>query len=133
MTARQRRPGVKATVSFILSLLISLPTAAAQSGESGSARLSQIDQHDASSPCIGDPGTPICAVETVMACLARQEAPLCKKAGVSWSIVRKSHEAIERQRHRVDYVVLSAHPFPQWDDVNGQLTLTSRSSTDRQV
>jgi len=133
MTARQRRPGAKATVSFILSLLFGLPTAAAQSDESALAKLSRIDQHDASSPCIGDPRTPVCAVETVMACLARQEEPLCKKVGVSWSAVRQSDQETERQRHRVDYVVLSAHPLPQWDDVSGQLTLTGRSSTDRQV
>jgi hypothetical protein len=33
----------------------------------------------ATSKCIGDPKTPICAVETFLACFARQKAELCKR------------------------------------------------------
>ncbi|MBI4968517.1 MAG: hypothetical protein HZC25_10410 [Rhodospirillales bacterium] len=34
------------------------------------------------SDCIGDPKTPLCAVETVMACMLRRDMNLCRRAGV---------------------------------------------------
>ncbi|CAA6604679.1 exported hypothetical protein [Rhodospirillaceae bacterium LM-1] len=37
-----------------------------------------ITPSNATSKCIGDPKTPICAVETLLACFARQKAELCK-------------------------------------------------------
>ncbi len=41
-----------------------------------------IGVNDASSKCIDDPKTPLCAVETLMACFARHELDLCKKVGI---------------------------------------------------
>jgi len=42
-----------------------------------------ITTHDATSKCIGDPKTPLCAVETILACFARHDSDLCLKVGVS--------------------------------------------------
>ncbi len=41
-----------------------------------------IDVDDASSGCIGDPGTPLCAVETYMACDVRADPEICFSAGL---------------------------------------------------
>lgn len=37
---------------------------------------------EATSNCIGDPKTPICAVETFMACSARLDRSLCERVGI---------------------------------------------------
>ena len=42
----------------------------------------QITPTAADSACIGDPVTPICAVETMIACFARRDAELCHKIGI---------------------------------------------------
>jgi hypothetical protein len=34
------------------------------------------------SQCVGDPKTPVCALETMLACLVRQEPELCRKIGI---------------------------------------------------
>lgn len=41
-----------------------------------------ISTDDATSKCIGNPITPLCAVETFFACSARQDIDLCRKVGV---------------------------------------------------
>ena len=41
-----------------------------------------ISANDATSNCIGDPKTPLCAMETLMACFARHEISLCNKVNV---------------------------------------------------
>ena len=38
---------------------------------------------DATSKCIGNPKTPLCAMETFFACSARQDMDLCRKVGVT--------------------------------------------------
>ncbi len=38
---------------------------------------------EATSTCIGDPRTPICAIETLLACVARRNVDLCRRVGVS--------------------------------------------------
>ena len=44
--------------------------------------LRRITPSDATSDCIGDPRTPVCAVETFIACSARHHRPLCRRIGV---------------------------------------------------
>jgi len=40
-----------------------------------------ITESQATSDCIGDPKTPLCAVETLIACFARQDRALCRRVG----------------------------------------------------
>ena len=42
----------------------------------------RITQTEATSDCIGDPRTPMCAVETFVACFTRRDTSLCRKVGV---------------------------------------------------
>jgi hypothetical protein len=42
----------------------------------------RITQTEATSDCIGDPKTPLCAVETFIACWVRRERPLCDTVGI---------------------------------------------------
>jgi len=41
----------------------------------------RITQTSATSDCIGDPKTPLCAVETFIACFARENRALCQRVG----------------------------------------------------
>ena len=41
-----------------------------------------ITQTGATSQCIGDPRTPLCAVETLIACFTRHDMSLCRRVGV---------------------------------------------------
>ncbi|MEG3620301.1 hypothetical protein V5T82_17690, partial [Magnetovibrio sp. PR-2] len=45
-----------------------------------------ISSDSSSSTCIGDPKTPLCAVETIMACFARMDKALCGKVGVKGKV-----------------------------------------------
>jgi len=62
-----------------------------------------IDRHGASSDCIGDTSTPLCAVETWLACKVRQNPELCglvdrrHPRGVEWLFI-----------DRLEYWVLGA-------------------------
>ena len=40
----------------------------------------RIGQTDSTSTCIGDPVTPLCAIETLHACIARRKSELCRAA-----------------------------------------------------
>ena len=46
-------------------------------------QLSVIAQTDATSSCVGDPVTPLCAAETLLACFARKEGDLCESLCLS--------------------------------------------------
>lgn len=59
--------------------LAATPAAAAESYPSS---LRTITATDAISPCIGDPKTPVCAVETALACYLRNTLDLCRAVGV---------------------------------------------------
>lgn len=69
----------------ILSLaLLSGALATAVAGAADELNRSEIrviEADRATSTCIGDPRTPVCAIETKLACDARQDASLCRKAG----------------------------------------------------
>ncbi len=62
----------------------------------------------ATSDCIGDPKTPLCAVETFLACSVRQDMSLCRKVGVDDFGFDDSIGAIE-------YVVSSHHTIREGD------------------
>lgn len=62
-----------------------------------------ISSGDSTSKCIGDPKTPLCAVETVIACFARMDINLCRRVGQKGKIylgedVRKVHYKIINAR-----------------------------------
>jgi hypothetical protein len=48
----------------------------------GVKRVMTKDPKTTDSQCVGDPKTPVCAMETMLACLVRQEPDLCRKVGV---------------------------------------------------
>ena len=54
-----------------------------------------LDRGDAASACIGDPATPACAVETLLACRIRGEAALCAAVGLNLAAL----EAAAKSRH----------------------------------
>lgn len=54
--------------------------AEAWAGGKEEAEIRTITATTATSDCIGDPRTPVCAVETVLACFARLDRALCEKA-----------------------------------------------------
>ena len=62
---------------------------------------------NATSPCIGDPATPLCAVETYLACIWRRDDRLCKQAwgpywkGPIWAQVKEGPGADVYQLYRV--------------------------------
>lgn len=53
---------------------------AAQEIDSNEVRV--ITPTKATSTCIGDPKTPVCAVETMMACVYRLDMDLCRRVGI---------------------------------------------------
>src|SRR5919204_386353 len=87
MTARPR-PLLAASLLFLLLLLPLTPPAARAAVEErealgradpkGSWR--ELTAERGTSACVGDPKTPICAVETVLACLQRGDWKLCESA-----------------------------------------------------
>jgi hypothetical protein len=57
----------------------------ARAGETTEIRW--LDRSDAASACIGDPATPACAVETLLACRIRGAAPLCASVGLDLAVL----------------------------------------------
>jgi hypothetical protein len=74
------------TRSWPLAALALASAVAPLDGKSASAAADaawrQVSQDSATSRCIGDPKTAVCAVETVIACVVRREAQLCRIAAV---------------------------------------------------
>lgn len=62
------------------------PLAAVAEGvnETYPSEIRVITATDATSDCIDDPRTPVCAVETLLACFARREKSLCQRVGVDY-------------------------------------------------
>lgn len=66
-------------IPFLISTwLLSFP-AWAGGGEAAPSEVRVITSTTATSDCIGDPKTPVCAVETFLACIARLDHGLCAK------------------------------------------------------
>ncbi len=70
----------------VLSLLLAASTVcavvASSAAEMVQTELRRIGLSEATSDCIGEPKTPVCAVETFIACWARHQMPLCRRVGV---------------------------------------------------
>ena len=87
----------------------------------GTLRMAGLE--NATSPCIGDPATPLCAVETYLACIWRQDDRLCEQAwgpywkGPIWAYVKEDPVANVYQLYRV-MRVYEASPGTQtlWSD-----------------
>jgi len=69
----------------VAAVLIALCGGVARAGETFPSEVRTITATGATSPCIGDPKTPVCAVETFLACSARQDKSLCLRVGVERS------------------------------------------------
>jgi hypothetical protein len=68
-------------VLLLAAGLLFLPVVAFAGGaEKDGGEVRTITATSATSDCIGDPRTPVCAVETLLACFARQDRGLCEKA-----------------------------------------------------
>jgi hypothetical protein len=78
-----RRHGVLAALTVIVVLAAALTGARAGEYQRFQNQVwFGITQTWSSSHCIGRPVDPICAVETFLACLARDEAALCRRVGI---------------------------------------------------
>ena len=68
-----------------------------------------LDRTDAASACIGDPATPSCAVETLLACRIRGEASLCAAVGLDLAVLEAEAERSRGGRTGPDpFAVLDA-------------------------
>lgn len=72
---------MKSRVRVLLVALVVLTTATREAVGQKAGILS-ISQTEASSDCIGDPRTPLCALETFLACGTRGDLALCRMVGV---------------------------------------------------
>lgn len=66
-----------------LAALAGLVIATAAAGTARAQAPARVGPGVATSTCIGDNKTPLCAAETLLACLARADAELCRRAGVA--------------------------------------------------
>jgi hypothetical protein len=64
----------------LLLAFLAIAPAVAQTSKDAPGRLTPTG---ATSACLGQPTTPICAAETLLACLARSEARLCRAIGLA--------------------------------------------------
>lgn len=72
----------------------------------------RITQTEATSGCIGDPRTPLCAVETFLACFERKDRSLCRAVSVEISsFVNSAFRATEY--HLLKEYVIRAEDVPQ--------------------
>ena len=69
-------------VLSIAALALLIGAGASQGSGSEEEQVRRITPTEADSACIGDPVTPVCAVETLFACFARLDAELCRAVGI---------------------------------------------------
>lgn len=67
-------PSSAAITCLLAVWVLAVPSAASE--------IRRIGQTDATSECIGDPKTALCAVETFLACFGRRDRSLCRAVGV---------------------------------------------------
>ena len=65
----------------LLPIVLAAGLPAAQAGGGEEPTIRRITPTEADSDCIGDPRTPLCAVETRMACFIRKDVSLCRQVG----------------------------------------------------
>lgn len=79
-----------------------------------------ITPHSATSDCIDQPKTPVCAVETVLACTRRIDKEMCARAGITRFHYQDSPEA--KFRYRILSVKIQTKkdiPKWQWEKPDG--------------
>ena len=83
---------------FALTVLLALAAlpAAAQSAKESPGRIAP---GSATSQCIGQPETPICAAETLLACMARGDASLCR------SVLATAPQPLPNGVPQLEYVI----------------------------
>lgn len=74
----KRQPNLPAVRRVLVALLLTMLGALVGCDEGLEVRV--ITPDSASSTCIGDPKTPLCTVETMLACLVRDDGRLCEAA-----------------------------------------------------
>ena len=82
-------------------LLFGLAGCASVPADSEKPEFWRITQTDATSTCIGDPKTPLCAVETLIACGARRDLRLCRIAGVDKDVITSYAYTLEYDLKRM--------------------------------
>ena len=104
-----------AVLVFLGALALTTSRAQAQQGE-----VRHITPTEATGDCIGDPKTPLCAVETFMACDARADMSLCKGVGVS-RFTMVCPEAVEEYRIISEETLGQFEPPPSLKGVKWEL------------
>ncbi|MEO5336789.1 MAG: hypothetical protein H7841_07845 [Magnetospirillum sp. WYHS-4] len=90
----RRHPGILLVAAGLIAL-----AADAWAGGKDEGEIRSITATTATSDCIGDPRTPVCAVETLLACLARSSPDLCTMVGED---VPRTHKEPEGMRYRIE-------------------------------
>jgi hypothetical protein len=72
----------------------------------GVKRVMTKDPETTDSKCVGDPKTPVCALETMLACLVRQQPDLCRKMGIR-------RGCFEKRLYKREYVIISSNRIDQ--------------------
>lgn len=106
MAAHQGVVNMGAT-KFLLPLLLTVAVLAAVARADEAIdpqEIRVITATSATSNCIGDPKTPVCAAETMMACFARLDLRLCEHVGVDASLLQ-----LPKIQENVRYQVLTSH------------------------
>jgi len=97
----------KLSVLGIMAVLF-VPWIAHSGGSKTQSELRFISPTDATSDCIGNPITPLCAVETFKACALRLEPELCRMVGIEKYLFNKTQNSSE-------YYVVSTHTITAED------------------
>ncbi len=86
---------------LFLALAVSL-TATAAVAQSSRDKPGRVTPTEATSKCIGSAETPVCAAETLLACLARGDDSLCRKVGAA----PPARSVENAGRIQIEYVVV---------------------------
>ena len=90
----------------LLALAAALPASADEKFDPKQVRV--ITPTRATSTCIGDPKTPICAVETLLACRVRKNQKLCDLVGIY-------NKSLEDEPSSISYRILKSHILAKQD------------------
>ncbi len=80
-----RRPSTARWFPFAALALLGLAAEARAQGPAPDidpAQIRFVSPTESTSDCIGDPRMPLCALETLLACIARKELRLCHRVGI---------------------------------------------------
>ncbi len=116
-TEKRDLPRALLTSLAVLSLSISSATLAGGIEAQGELRF--VSPTDATSNCIGNPITPLCAVETFIACTLRIEPSLCRRIGID-------DYNYPKQKGTSRYYVVSTRTIPEGENT-GNLPNTDQT------